>query len=189
MFFNNNNKKLDNIFLNASCPNLFHFTRYPGAKWATTVQDGPFPSELSSVLLCCLKKGRGGGRKRWFLSCQIWHLSATLMGQNDEISLHSVSYNLIVINYERNYNSSTWVQIFLFAGRCFACFIKFSVFHTIQCSTKNSYHSVPTQRVFHAVQSTNIIFIWGWNIMVVFQYVKYVHLKVELRIYFKYSSC
>lgn len=115
---------------------------------------------LSFHVLFCLKQ-RGGGREKRFLSCQMWQLSATLMGQNDDTSLHLVSYNLIVINYEKSYNSSTWVQIFLFAGSCFACFIKFCVFHTIQCSSKNNCHSAPTQRQFHAVWRTNIIFTWG----------------------------
>lgn len=116
--------------------------------------------------LSCFKKGRGG-RRRKDLSCQIWQLSATLMGQNYDRSLHSVSYNLIVINYERNYSSSTWVQIFLFAS-----FIKFCVAQPIQCSTNNKYHSISTQGEFHAVWCTNIIFTWGQNTTILFQYVK-----------------
>lgn len=176
-------KKILDGFFWMPCPDPFNFTRSPGANWATAMKDRPFPSELSSALCLALKKERGKKEKRC-LSCQIWQLSATLMGQNDDRSLHSVSYNLIVINYERNYSSSTWVQIFLFAS-----FIKFCAVHPVQCSTNNNYHSVSTQREFNAVWSSNIIFTSGQNNTLLFQHVKYIYLRVELRTYFKYSRC
>lgn len=45
-------------------PDPFNFTRSPGANWATSMKDRPFPSELSSALCLALKKEGGEEGKK-----------------------------------------------------------------------------------------------------------------------------